>query len=118
MDVLNAMEADAGMQIKELRVDGGATANDLLMQFQADVLSCKVIRPSIVETTALGAAYLAGLAVGFWKDVAEIQQLWQSEKEFTPGDDLQDIKTDIEGWKRAIHAAQSWSDNGQAVQTI
>jgi glycerol kinase len=118
MDVLNAMEADAGMQIKELRVDGGATANDLLMQFQADVLSCKVIRPSIVETTALGAAYLAGLAVGFWKDVAEIQQLWQSEKEFTPGDDLQDIKADIEGWKRAIHAAQSWSDNGQAVQTI
>ncbi|WP_295719265.1 glycerol kinase GlpK [Mucilaginibacter sp.] len=118
MDVLNAMEADAGMQIKELRVDGGATANDLLMQFQADVLSCKVIRPSIVETTALGAAYLAGLAVGFWKDVAEIQQLWQSEKEFTPGDDLQDIKTDIEGWKRAIHAAQSWSDAGQAVQTI
>lgn len=118
MDVLNAMEADAGMQIKELRVDGGATANDLLMQFQADVLSCKVIRPSIVETTALGAAYLAGLAVGFWKDVAEIQQLWQSEKEFTPGDDLQDIKTDIEGWKRAIHAAQSWSDNGQAVQTM
>lgn len=118
MDVLNAMEADAGMQIKELRVDGGATANDLLMQFQADVLNCKVIRPSIVETTALGAAYLAGLAVGFWKDIAEIQQLWQSEKEFIPGDNLQDIKTDIEGWKRAIHTARCWSDSQQPVQVI
>jgi len=118
MDVLNAMEADAGMQIKELRVDGGATANDLLMQFQADVLNCKVIRPSIVETTALGAAYLAGLAVGFWKDIAEIQQLWQSEKEFVPGDNLQDIKTDIEGWKRAIHTARCWSDSQQPVQVI
>ena len=118
MDVLNAMEADAGMQIKELRVDGGATANDLLMQFQADVLNCKVIRPSIVETTALGAAYLAGLAVGFWKDIAEIQQLWQSEKEFVPGDNLQDIKTDIEGWKRAIHTARCWSDSQQPVQLI
>ena len=67
MDVLHAMNADAGLPIKELRVDGGATANDLLMQFQSDVLDCKVIRPQITETTALGAAYLAGLAIGFWK---------------------------------------------------
>jgi glycerol kinase len=112
MDVLKAMEADAGMPIKELRVDGGATANDLLMQYQADVLNCKVIRPNVVETTALGAAYLAGLAVGFWKDVAEIQQLWQSEKEFIPAGDPEDIKADIEGWERAIHAAKSWADKG------
>jgi glycerol kinase len=84
MDVLKAMEADAGTPIKELRVDGGATADDLLMQFQADVLNCKVIRPEIVETTALGAAYLAGLAVGFWKDVAEIQRLWIIDREFVP----------------------------------
>ncbi|QEC75846.1 glycerol kinase GlpK [Mucilaginibacter ginsenosidivorax] len=111
MDVLKAMEADAGMPIKELRVDGGATANDLLMQYQADVLNCKVIRPNVVETTALGAAYLAGLAVGFWKDVAEIQQLWQSEKEFIPAGNQEDIKADIEGWERAIHAARSWADN-------
>jgi glycerol kinase len=71
-----------------------------------------VIRPNVVETTALGAAYLAGLAVGFWKDVAEIQQLWQSEKEFIPAGNPEDIKADIEGWKRAIHAAKSWADKG------
>ena len=75
MDVLKAMEADAGTSIKELRVDGGATANNLLMQFQADLLNCKVIRPEITETTALGAAYLAGLAVGFWKDSDEIAKV-------------------------------------------
>jgi len=110
MDVLKAMEADAGMEIKELRVDGGATANDLLMQFQSNLLNCKVIRPVIVETTALGAAYLAGLAVGYWKNVEEIQQLWKSEKEFIPKEDLPNIKKGILGWKKAIHAAQSWCD--------
>ncbi len=68
MDVLHAMNADAALPIEELRVDGGATANDLLMQFQSDMMNCKVIRPDITETTALGAAYLAGLAIGFWKD--------------------------------------------------
>jgi glycerol kinase len=110
MDVLKAMEADAGMEIKELRVDGGATANDLLMQFQSNLLNCKVIRPVIVETTALGAAYLAGLAVGYWKNVEEIQQLWKSEKEFIPKEDLPNIKKGILGWKKAIHASQSWCD--------
>ncbi|NHA07195.1 glycerol kinase GlpK [Mucilaginibacter sp. HC2] len=110
MDVLKAMEADSGMEIKELRVDGGATANDLLMQFQSNLLNCKVIRPNVVETTALGAAYLAGLAVGYWKNVEEIQQLWKSEKEFTPEADLSEIKKGIKGWKKAIHAAQSWTD--------
>lgn len=109
-DVLKAMEADAGMEIKELRVDGGATANDLLMQFQSDLLNCKVIRPNVVETTALGAAYLAGLAVGFWDSVEEIQQLWKSEKEFVPAGDQTVIKKGIKDWKRAIHAAQSWNE--------
>jgi glycerol kinase len=110
MDVLKAMEADAGMEIKELRVDGGATANDLLMQFQSNLLNCKVIRPNVVETTALGAAYLAGLAVGFWDSVEEIQQLWKSEKEFLPAGDPAVIKKGIKDWKRAIHATQSWND--------
>jgi glycerol kinase len=111
MDVLNAMEADAGMKIKELRVDGGATANDLLMQFQANLLNCKVIRPTIVETTALGAAYLAGLAVGYWKDIDEIRELWQAEKEFDVQADLPNIQKGIKGWKKAIHTAQCWSSD-------
>ncbi|OKS89672.1 glycerol kinase GlpK [Mucilaginibacter polytrichastri] len=110
MDVLKAMEADSGMEIKELRVDGGATANNLLMQFQSDLLNCKVIRPEVVETTALGAAYLAGLAVGYWKDIAEIQQLWKVEKEFTPDADEAMIQQGIAGWKKAIHAAQAAED--------
>jgi glycerol kinase len=115
MDVLKAMEADAGMDIKELRVDGGATANNLLMQFQADVLNCKVIRPGVVETTALGVAYMAGLAVGYWKNIAEIQQLWAVEATFTPKDDLEDVRKDINGWKRAVSTAQCWSNTGHPV---
>ncbi len=109
MDVLKAMEADAGMPIKELRVDGGATANNLLMQFQANLLNCKVIRPNVVETTALGAAYLAGLAVGYWKNQEEIQQLWQAEREFIPVAASLEVTDGIKGWKRAIRAAQAWS---------
>jgi glycerol kinase len=111
VDVLKAMEADAGLKIKELRVDGGATANNLLMQFQADLLNCKVIRPHIVETTALGAAYLAGLAVGYWNNVEEIQQQWQSERDFLPVKDAAAIQEAMAGWKRAVAAAQSWSAN-------
>jgi len=109
VDVLKAMEADAGTRIKELRVDGGATANNLLMQFQADLLGCKVIRPTIVETTALGAAYLAGLAVGYWKNVEEIQQQWQAERQFNPSADPSAIETAMSGWKKAVHATQSWA---------
>ena len=105
------MEADAGLKIKELRVDGGATANNLLMQFQADLLNCKVIRPHIVETTALGAAYLAGLAVGYWNNVEEIQKQWQSERDFLPVEDAAVMKEAMSGWKRAIAATQSWSKN-------
>lgn len=115
MDVLKAMEADAGMEIKELRVDGGATANNLLMQFQSDVLNCRVIRPGVVETTALGVAYMAGLAVGYWKNIAEIQQLWAVEATFTPQNGLEDVKKGIDGWKRAVSTAQCWSNTGHPV---
>lgn len=109
MDVLKAMEADSGIAIKELRVDGGATANNLLMQFQSDLLNTKVVRPTVIETTAIGAAYLAGLAVGYWSSTEEIQQQWQMERIFTPS--MTDIKrTELsEGWKRAINTAVSWS---------
>jgi glycerol kinase len=109
VDVLKAMEADAGVKIKELRVDGGATGNNTLMQFQADLLNCKVIRPKIVETTALGAAYLAGLAVGYWKNIEEIQQQWQSETEFIPAADPAEVNLDIAGWKKAVYVTQCWA---------
>ncbi len=109
MDVLKAMEADAGIAIRELRVDGGATANNLLMQFQSDMLNTKVVRPAITETTALGAAYLAGLAVGFWKSIEEISMQWQMEKTFHP--ELSDDQRNhyAKGWNRAISATIHWS---------
>jgi glycerol kinase len=110
MDVLKAMNADAGIAIKEIRVDGGATVNNLLMQFQSDVLGCKVVRPKITETTAAGAAYLAGLAVGFWKDLSEITQYWQEEKTFESSANGQQIQKQISKWHTAIKAAQIWSE--------
>jgi glycerol kinase len=109
MDLLKAMEADSGIAIKELRVDGGATANNLLMQFQSDLLDTKVVRPTVVETTALGAAYLAGLAVGYWSSTEEIQQQWQMERVFSPSMDDAKRNELSEGWKRAINTAISWS---------
>lgn len=102
MDVLKAMESDAEISIKELRVDGGATVNNLLMQFQSDMLNTNVLRPKVTETTALGAAYLAGLAVGFWKSIDELQQQWQIDKTFTPSmkdDERNELK---KGWERAV----------------
>jgi len=110
MDVLKAMEADSGIDILELRVDGGATANDLLMQFQADILQAPVIRPKILETTALGAAYLAGLAVGYWKDHDEINQQWQEDKRFEPSMDKKKADELKNGWKRALKATKAWSE--------
>ena len=83
-DVFDAMKKDSGLAIEELRVDGGASANDLLMQFQADIMNTKVVRPKIIETTALGAAYLAGLSVGYWKDANDIESIWQTDKVFVP----------------------------------
>lgn len=104
MDVLNAMQADAGIAIKELRVDGGATANNLLMQFQSDLLQTTVIRPTTIETTALGAAYLAGLATGYWSSTTEIQELWQKDKIFKPLMSVQTKEQLATGWGKAIHA--------------
>ncbi len=109
MDVLKAMEADSKISIKELRVDGGATANNLLMQFQSDILNCKVVRPVITETTALGAAYLAGLAVGYWKNMEEIQQQWLMEKTFISSMNDEKINELSDGWKKAVGAAISWT---------
>jgi len=104
MDVLNAMQADAETPIAELRVDGGATANNLLMQFQANLLNCKVIRPEVTEVTAIGAAYLAGLATGFWKNIDEIKSQWQINKTFSAQSDIDNTKS-IKGWEKAIRAA-------------
>jgi glycerol kinase len=109
-DVLRAMEADMGLKITELRVDGGAVANDLLMQFQSDILGVEVVRPKITETTALGAAYLAGLAVGYWKDIDEIQGQWALDERFTPTIDSDEAKQQLKGWKRAILASKVWAD--------
>lgn len=108
-DVLKAMEADAGINITELRVDGGATVNNQLMQFQSDVLQTKVIRPRITETTALGAAYLAGLAVGYWKNIGEIQEQWQADKTFSPTMDESRKAELVHGWQRAVKAAINWA---------
>ena len=108
VDILKAMEADAGKEIHELRVDGGATNNNLLMQFQADILQAAVVRPKITEITAIGAAYLAGLAVGYWKDMDDLKDQWQIDKTFKP-----DVKIDIENrmqaWHRAVEAAKAWA---------
>ncbi len=109
MDVLKAMEADSGISIKELRVDGGATANNLLMQFQSNILNCKVVRPVVTETTALGAAYLAGLAVGYWENMEEIQQQWQMERIFSAKMNEANRKELSDGWKKAIDATISWT---------
>lgn len=110
MDLMQSMEADAGLPIKEVRVDGGATVNNQLMQFQADIINTNVVRPQVTETTALGAAYLAGLAVGFWKDINELQQYWQKDKAFTPT--MTDEKrNDLQkNWKKAVKAAQAWTE--------
>lgn len=110
MDVLKSMEADSGIEILELRVDGGATANDLLMQFQADILRAPVIRPKILETTALGAAYLAGLAVGYWEDHEEINKQWQVDRKFESEMDREDADNLVTGWNRALKAAKAWSE--------
>jgi glycerol kinase len=107
MDVLKAMEADSGISIKELRVDGGATANDLLMQFQSDILNTKVLRPKITETTALGAAYLAGLAVGYWKSIEDIQQQWLIDKTFTPSMEEATRNALTAGWQKAVNTTIS-----------
>ncbi|MBQ7359780.1 MAG: glycerol kinase GlpK [Lachnospiraceae bacterium] len=108
-DVLNAMEQDSGLNLTSLKVDGGASANNFLMQFQADILSCDVIRPECIETTALGAAYLAGLAVGYWKDKQEIKENWALGKEFKPAMSGDVRLKLVKGWKRAVKCALMWA---------
>lgn len=107
MDVINAMILDAGVGLKELRVDGGASKNNLLMQFQADVLGQSVLRPKTIETTALGAAYLAGLAVGYWNSVDEIQKHWQVDSTFDP-DNSADMQLVKRKWSDAVYRSRSW----------
>ena len=102
LDIVGAMQRDAGITLLELKVDGGAARNNLLMQFQADLLGTKVIRPRVTETTALGAAYLAGLAVGYWGSVAEIREQWQAERIFEPAEERTQIDKAIAGWEDAV----------------
>ena len=109
MDIVKAMEADSGIAVNELRVDGGATVNNLLMQFQADVLNTQTIRPENIETTVMGAAYLAGLAVGFWKDEEEIKAIWQTDVTFTPTEAQEGMTEKIKGWYRAVDALEHWT---------
>ena len=104
LEVLLAMQKDSGITIRELRVDGGATVNNLLMQFQSDLLQANVVRPKITETTALGAAYLAGLAVGFWSGTGDLKQQWQMDRSFSPRIESTGIQTYIMGWNRAVKA--------------
>lgn len=110
MDVLKSMEADSGIEITELRVDGGAAANNLLLQIQSDILRSPVIRPRQLETTALGAAYLAGLAVGYWKDLNELQSQWVKDHIFTPQKEPAEIDKTIRKWKKALEKAKDWID--------
>jgi glycerol kinase len=115
-DLLGAMEADAGLRLRELRVDGGATVNNGLLQFQADLLRGPVVRPRTIETTALGAAYLAGLATGFWKDRAEIAGLWQAERTFQPAAPARVMRKLQADWRRAVERAKGWAvEAGAAV---
>ena len=108
-DLLRAMEQDLGKPIQQLRVDGGASANDLLMQIQADLIECEVVRPRVTETTALGAAYLAGLAIGYWSGIEQIQELWQIDRVFQPEKPTLQIKKDLAEWHRAVRTAQHWT---------
>lgn len=103
-DIVRAMERDSGLALANLKVDGGASRNNLLMQFQSDILGAEVLRPRITETTALGAAYLAGLAVGFWESVGEIQSQWQVERTFAPLGDTARVARQIAGWRKAVEA--------------
>ena len=105
------MEADFGKKGKELRVDGGAVSNNLLMQFQSDLFNFKVIRPKTLETTALGAAYLAGLAVGYWNSVDDLQQQWSIDREFNPKMSRDKVDELVHNWDRAVGRASNWIED-------
>jgi glycerol kinase len=108
-DLVAAMEADAKTKLKQLRVDGGATTNNPLMQFQADILGVRTQRPQVKETTALGAAYLAGLAVGFWKSQPDVIKNWQLDKEFKPAMKPAKRKALYADWQKALERAKNWT---------
>jgi glycerol kinase len=113
-DLLDAMRADSGADVSELRVDGGAARNNLLLQFQADLIGVPVVRPAMTETTALGAAYLAGLAVGVWKSPEDIAGQWRVERRFEPAMTRSGVEVLREGWARAVDRAKSWAEHDTA----
>jgi glycerol kinase len=107
-DILEVMKQDSGIPMNELRVDGGACANDMLMQFQADILQVPLARPKVIETTSLGAAYLAGLAVGFWKDRGEVSRAWQVDRTFTPRMSADQAAHRRSRWTEALSRSRDW----------
>jgi glycerol kinase len=111
LEVLLAMQEDSGILIRELRVDGGATVNNALMQFQSDLLQANVVRPKITETTALGAAYLAGLAVKYWTSMNDIKDQWQEDRTFLPQITAEEVNSRVKSWHRAVNAAKAWADD-------
>jgi len=108
MEVIETMVKDSGIDLNELRVDGGASVNNLLMQIQSDAINTKVVRPKITETTALGAAYLAGLSVGFWESIDELKKQWQVDCEFVPKSENADTERVIKDWKKAVERSKNW----------
>lgn len=114
-DVIEAVVADAGRALDELRVDGGMTRNEVLMQFQADILGIPVVRPKVVETTALGAAYAAGLAVGLWKDREELRSHWQEDVRFEPQMDATEVARRYRQWKKAVGKSIDWVDEDARI---
>jgi len=111
MEVIETMVTDSGIEVNELRVDGGAAVNNLLMQIQSDAINTKVVRPKVTETTALGAAYLAGLSIGFWGSIDEIRKQWQVDKEFVPASERIEIQKVIKDWKKAVERSKNWYDS-------
>lgn len=109
-DVLQAMEADSGIKLTALKVDGGASANNYLMQTQSDIIDAPVQRPKCVETTAMGAGYLAGLAVGYWKDKADVRKNWAIERTFTPVISAEQRQSRLHGWNKAVKCALGWAE--------
>ncbi len=107
-EVVEAMNEDSGVDLKELKVDGGMVGNDLLMQFQADILGVDVVRPKVPETTALGAAYAAGLAVGFWKEVDDLRENWLEDKRWSPAMDKGEVEKEYGFWKKAVTRTFDW----------
>ncbi|HYI15227.1 MAG TPA: glycerol kinase GlpK [Thermomicrobiales bacterium] len=112
-DLATAMEADCGMELSDLRVDGGMVANDVLMQIQADTLGCSVTRPAVIETTGMGAAFLAGLAVGIWHDTADIERIWQLDRQFVPVKNSAQRDREYHGWLRAVERSRNWATDDE-----